>query len=116
MRRMKSSLIPGLKVPYHTHRPIVRFQKLTEAQLRSIRTNLTIFCDFSGFLAGYLTDPDKSAKISDKIDPNRQNLSGQDQPSPEQTFVCIIRGPEKIGLLQIYCLRSRLLCRLGVEG
>ena len=65
MRRMKSSLIPGLKVPYHTHRPIVRFQKLTEAELRSIRTNLTIFCDFSGFLAGYLTDPDKSAKISD---------------------------------------------------
>src|ERR1700729_1960516 len=71
MRRMKSGLIPGLKVLYHTHRPIVRFQKLTEAQLRSIHMNLMIFCDFSGFLASYLTDLDKLAKISDATSKSR---------------------------------------------
>ena len=127
MRRMKSSIIPGLKIPYHTHRPIVRFQKLTEVQLRSIHTNLMIFCNFLGF-CGLL---DRSGQIGknfgchfknpDKIDPNRQNLSGQDQPSPEQTFVCIIRGPgigaaigyHRASLLLTYYSRICWACTRG---
>ena len=44
---------------------IVRLQRLTEVQLWSIHMNMMIFCNFSGFLVGYLTHLDKSAKISD---------------------------------------------------
>jgi hypothetical protein len=36
---------------------------------------------------------DATSKIQTKLAPRRQNLSGQDQPSAEQTFYWIIRGP-----------------------
>jgi hypothetical protein len=72
---------------------------------------------FLRFLGGYLTDPDKLAKIwmleiRTKLTRNRQNPSGQDLPCGEQTFIGIIRGPY-LGRLQVLLQGNGLLIRSG---